>query len=149
MPRVPLDSARRDLLVAYLSGRKAAVAGTRSAGGPLRTPPRAPAPGSARAPAATYAAYCAPCHGERGNGKGYNAPYLPDPPGPHADPAITGLRSDDELFDVIFVGGYAYGRPARMPPWGQTLSTAEIRGLVGYIRGLCHCQGPEWSRGSR
>jgi len=150
MPRVPLDAATVDLLAAYLSGREApAPAGPGAVSGPLRTPPRSPpaVPG-ARAPGAMYAGFCMPCHGERGNGKGYNAPYLPDPPGPQ-DAAATGTRSDDQLFDVIFVGGYSYGRPARMPPWGQTLSVAEIRGLVGYIRGLCRCQGPEWSRGAR
>jgi len=33
-----------------------------------------------------------------------------------------------------------------MPAFGGALGTAEIRALVGYIRTLCQCQGPEWSR---
>ncbi|HEX9106141.1 MAG TPA: c-type cytochrome [Longimicrobiales bacterium] len=153
MPRVPLDGARVELLVAYLSGRKGAStsgAEGRAAWGPLRPAPRAPRAGpGGRAPSLIYASYCTPCHGEKGSGHGYNAPYLPDPPGPQTDAELMGKRSDDMLFDVIFVGGYAYGRPARMPPWGQTLSAAEIRGLVGYIRALCRCRGPQWSGGGR
>jgi len=28
-----------------------------------------------------------------------------------------------------------------MPPWGKTLTDAEIEALVGYLRQLCNCTG--------
>ncbi len=147
MPRVPLGSATRELRVAYLSARRAPGVGGIGA---VRLPPRAPAPGAApRAPAALSAAYCAPCHGATGTGDGYNAGYLPVRPAVHADGRAMGERSDDMLYDAIAAGGYTLGRSARMPPLGETLRPAEVRGLVAYIRGLCHCRGPAWSRGAR
>ncbi len=56
------------------------------------------------------------------------------------------LRPDDTLFDAIAAGGYILGKSNRMPAFGQTLSNAEMRGLVRYIRELCRCEGPAWSR---
>jgi len=58
-------------------------------------------------------------------------------------------RPDDTLFDGIFSGGYILNRSHLMPPWGQTLSFEEIKTLVNYMRELCQCQGPEWSRDNR
>ena len=152
MPRVPLDSATRALIVAYLGGRTRPVGGGGAAAAaatppPPRAPPRAPPVGGAPRPAvALYGAYCAPCHGETGRGDGYNARYLPVPPAVHADARAMGTRSDDMLFDAIAAGGYTLGRSVRMPPFGETLRPAEIRSLVGYIRRLCGCRGPTWSR---
>jgi mono/diheme cytochrome c family protein len=37
-------------------------------------------------------------------------------------------------------------RSPRMPAFGATLSSAEIRALVRHIRALCRCEGPAWSR---
>ena len=58
-------------------------------------------------------------------------------------------RSDDMLFDAIAAGGAVLNRSPRMPPFGETLSREEIRGLVRHIRALCRCEGPAWSRGTR
>jgi mono/diheme cytochrome c family protein len=33
-----------------------------------------------------------------------------------------------------------------MPAFGGSLGTPDIRALVAYIRTLCKCQGPQWSR---
>ena len=55
-------------------------------------------------------------------------------------------RSDDALFDTIDGGGAIMDRSPRMPPFGGTLSARDIRALVAYIRTLCACQGPAWSR---
>jgi hypothetical protein len=38
------------------------------------------------------------------------------------------------------------GRSPRMPAFGATLTSAEIRALVRHIRTLCRCEGPSWSR---
>jgi mono/diheme cytochrome c family protein len=53
-------------------------------------------------------------------------------------------RPDDTLFDGIFAGGYILNESNRMPAWGETLSREQIRALVGYLRKLCRCRGPEW-----
>ncbi len=59
----------------------------------------------------------------------------------HADATTMSERSDDMLFDAIASGGYVLGRSNRMPGFGATLSSAEIRGLVRHIRELCRCEG--------
>ncbi len=148
MPRVPLDSAPRELLVAYLSERRlAGPAGPAGSSDVARVPARAPPAGAGpRAPESLYASYCAPCHGPTGKGDGYNARYLPVPPAVHADARAMSERSDDMLYDAIAAGGYTLGRSARMPPFGETLRPGEVRALVGYIRRLCGCRGPAWSR---
>ncbi|MDZ7363004.1 MAG: c-type cytochrome [candidate division KSB1 bacterium] len=93
-----------------------------------------------------YLKYCAACHGASGDGKGYNAKYLPKAPASHADKAYMSTRPDDTLFDGVYAGGYILNKHHFMPPWGQTLSHDEIRKLVAYMRKLCQCEGPLWSR---
>jgi mono/diheme cytochrome c family protein len=58
-------------------------------------------------------------------------------------------RSDDALFDAIYAGGYIMNRSNRMPPFGQTLAREQIWSLVRYLRTLCRCEGPTWSRDNR
>ena len=140
MPRVPLPQPTLDLLVNYLVQR---APSPRQA--PLAT---TPAPDTTRpADAATlYARRCAVCHGRAGGGDGENARYLPVRPTVHADSAYMSRRSDDALFDAIFGGGYIMNRSNRMPPFGESLTRSQIRSLVRYLRILCHCEGPAWSR---
>jgi mono/diheme cytochrome c family protein len=133
MPRVPMPDATRRLVVAYFAERRA------TASGGSRRPPA-----SAQQP--LYARHCAACHGDQGKGDGWNAAALPVRPAALADAARMSALSDDRLFDTIFAGGYVMNRSHFMPPYGQTLSREEIRGLVRHIRSLCRCQGPAWSR---
>lgn len=141
MPRVSMPEATLDLVVRYLSTRT---------GSPATPPaPRAPAPPAgpgAREPEALYRRFCAPCHGERGAGDGYNAEHLATRPTAHAARAAMAARPDDALYDAIAAGGLVMGKSPAMPPFGATLSPDEIRGLVGYLRALCGCEGPAWSR---
>ncbi|HEX7122629.1 MAG TPA: cytochrome c, partial [Gemmatimonadaceae bacterium] len=99
--------------------------------------------------AALYALHCAACHGTRGRGDGPNAARLPVPPAVHASREAMSRRSDDALFDTIYGGGAVMNRSPRMPPYGETLSRAEIWALVRHIRTLCRCEGPAWSRDGR
>jgi len=92
-----------------------------------------------------YLKYCASCHGVSGDGKGYNAKFLPKTPINHADKAYMATRPDDTLYDGIHAGGYILNKHHFMPPWGQTLSHEEIRRLVAYMRKLCQCEGPSWA----
>ena len=55
-------------------------------------------------------------------------------------------RPDDTLFDGIAAGGKILGKSHRMPAWAATLSDSDIAALVGYLRVLCACEGPAWSR---
>ena len=143
MPRVPMSQATLELIASYLVQREP----TRPLSRPA-PPPTAPRPDStqAGATAALYARFCAPCHGVRGGGDGYNARNLPVRPAPHADETYMSTRSDDALFDAIYAGGYMMKRSNRMPPFGWTLTRQQIWGLVRYLRSLCRCEGPAWSR---
>ncbi|MDQ7054657.1 MAG: c-type cytochrome [candidate division KSB1 bacterium] len=93
-----------------------------------------------------YKTYCAICHGVSGNGDGYNARFLHKTPVVFASTGYMATRPDDTLFDGIFSGGYILNKSPMMPPWGGTLSVDDMRLLVQYLRQLCQCQGPAWSR---
>ncbi len=146
MPRHAMPPATRDLIVRVLSdgaaagGAGAAPADVESGAEPNARP--APAP-DARA---LYATWCASCHGASGGGDGPDAVHLPVKPARHADSSAMAARPDDSLFDVIAAGGRPWGRSARMPAFGGTLSPGEITQLVRHIRALCRCDGPPWSR---
>jgi len=85
------------------------------------------------------------CHGASGDGKGYNAKFLPKAPINHADKTYMSTKPDDTLYDGIHAGGYILNKHYFMPPWGQSLSHEEIRQLVTYMRKLCQCEGPAWA----
>jgi len=141
MPAPGLDSATRELLAAFLSrgARSGAVSVPASEARETRVQPAA----------ALYARWCATCHGATGRGDGPNARHLPVQPAVHASAQTMRRRSDDALFDAISGGGLVMGKSARMPAFGATLSPAEIRALVAYIRALCACTGPPWSLDGR
>ncbi len=88
-----------------------------------------------------YRWYCAPCHGIKGDGKGFNAGNLDPRPANHTDIRLMSRRSDRELNEAIAGGGKAAGKSTLMPPWGYTLNTSQIRALILYLRKLCSCQG--------
>ena len=136
MPRTPLSSSTRALLIRYLARTPAAPAPR-----PAAALPDAPV---AQGPA-LYARWCASCHGPQGGGDGSNAKFLPIRPAVHRDGRTFSLRSDDQLFDAIAAGGAAMGRSARMPAFGASLSPGELRALVAHIRALCQCRPPAWS----
>ena len=73
MPRVPMSQATLELIANYLVQREP------SQGPPPSAPPSADAPTHAPVDvtASLYARSCSPCHGVRGDGDGYNAPFLP------------------------------------------------------------------------
>jgi mono/diheme cytochrome c family protein len=138
MPKPRLDPATRSLISAYL---------TRNAPAGTLTLPPLPVPGSRFPdPASLYGRWCSGCHGPSGAGDGPNARYLPVKPAAHRDAAAMGARPDDSLYDAIAAGGAIMGRSPRMPAFAGTLTPAEIRALVGYIRTLCSCAAPAWSR---
>lgn len=85
----------------------------------------------------TYKHYCAPCHGETGEGDGiYYSTDLSPMPRNLTDEGHMSTRSETELFKWIKDGSAASGKSNLCPPWGSTLSEETIRNLVSYVRGL-------------
>ncbi len=136
MPRTRMPATERSLIVRYLGGDSTKIVRT------VANAPAAAAPDGKQ----LYAQWCAGCHGASGNGDGPNAKALPVKPAKHADAKAMSARSDDALFDTIEAGGAIMNKHHRMPAFGGSLGTTEIRALVGYIRTLCRCEGPAWSR---
>lgn len=93
----------------------------------------------------SYQRYCGACHGQSGEGNGFNAQYLKQRPSVHADGALMQKRANDTLFDGIHSGGTILNKSHQMPAFGGTLSSKEISELVGHIRELCKCSEPAWA----
>ena len=86
--------------------------------------------------------YCAQCHGVKGDGKGINVGkgFATDPRN-FTNATDMEKRSDDDIRGVIKDGGPSISKSPLMPPWGATLSAAQVDDLLGYIRKLCNCKG--------
>ena len=86
--------------------------------------------------------YCAQCHGPEGNGKGINVnkDFATDPRN-FTNKEDMEKRSDDDIRGVINDGGPSISKSPLMPPWGATLSAAQVDELLGYIRNFCKCKG--------
>ncbi len=87
-----------------------------------------------------YQAYCTPCHGRDGDGKGDLAESMEVPPRNHTDASIMSKRTDEQIFKTISLGGEASGFSADMPAHSTVIPEGEIRGLVKVIRRLCQCE---------
>ncbi len=144
MPASLERSDRIDLIASHLLQREGEWTGAERVALPAAAASVAADP--AHPGAALYGARCAPCHGVAGGGDGFNAPFLPAPPTAHSDSAAMSLRPDDTLYDGIHAGAWILGGSARMPAFGASLDDERIRALVDYIRALCRCAGPAWSR---
>ncbi|MFQ5873253.1 MAG: c-type cytochrome [Dehalococcoidia bacterium] len=87
-----------------------------------------------------FAHYCAQCHGMDGKGTGINATKeLPVAPRDLTDGQDLGSFTDEQIFNTLSKGGAANDLSPIMPPWGNTLTSSEIRELVKFVRSLCHC----------
>ena len=82
--------------------------------------------------AAVFQKYCTLCHGKTGHGDGRAARLQEAPP---ADLTLS-KRSDAYKLEIIRSGGAALRRSASMPAWSDTLSDAEMRELVAYLKTL-------------
>jgi len=83
-----------------------------------------------------YSRYCSVCHGLEGRGDGFNAYNLKPAPRDFTDSTFI-VRLDSGLVtEAVTKGGLAVGLSASMPPWGRTLSHADIRDVAKYVRHL-------------
>ena len=88
----------------------------------------------------TYQHYCSPCHGVKGDGRGFNAPHLLVQPANHTDAKFMSERNDAKLFDTINLGGVEVAKSTLMPPWGAALGDERIKSIILHLRELCNCQ---------
>jgi len=89
-----------------------------------------------------YEFYCAQCHGLSGKGDGPNVTqdFKTDPRN-FTSVADMEKLSDADIKNVITDGGAAVSKSELMPPWGKTISAADIDKLVAYVRKFCNCKG--------
>lgn len=84
--------------------------------------------------------YCSGCHGPYGKGDGFNAEMLRLKhnirPRDLTDSLYLAPKSDQELYETVALGGGHMGKSVFMPAWTYTLSPAQIKDLVAYIRVL-------------
>jgi len=80
--------------------------------------------------------YCAHCHGNHGDGDGFNAEFLDKDPAELSSPEFLAKRTNDQLFRVISEGGAKVKKSHLMPVFGHTLSEEEIWSLIAFIRQL-------------
>ncbi|RMI13309.1 MAG: cytochrome c [Calditrichaeota bacterium] len=81
-----------------------------------------------------YDHYCAVCHGENGEGDGFNAYNLDPRPHSLADSAYMAALSDKMLREVIAFGGRGVNKSVLMPAYRQTLTPEQIDYVIAYIR---------------
>lgn len=84
----------------------------------------------------TFQTYCAGCHGDAGQGDGFNAFNLDPHPRDLGDPVFQKSKSNADLADTIRRGGAGVGLSSLMPPWGHTLNARHVDAVMLYIRSL-------------
>jgi mono/diheme cytochrome c family protein len=84
----------------------------------------------------TFMLYCAGCHGDAGQGDGFNSFSLDPHPRDLSDPAFQKSKSNADLADTIRRGGAGVGLSSLMPPWGKTLDARHVDAVVLYVRSL-------------
>lgn len=85
-----------------------------------------------------FQSYCAGCHGDSGQGDGFNSFNLDPHPRDLSSAAFQKGKTDAELADTIRRGGSGVGLSSLMPPWGHTLDDRHVAAVVLYIRSLKH-----------
>ena len=77
--------------------------------------------------------YCAVCHGQSGEGDGFNAYNLNPKPHSLADSAYMKVLSIETLTETISVGGKGVNKSVLMPAYQKTLDKTKISDVVVYI----------------
>jgi mono/diheme cytochrome c family protein len=111
---------------------------------PPQAQPPAPTPPPAAEPAGdpvarggeVYQQFCASCHGPEGNGDGPVSAGLDPKPAKHSDGNYMNALTDAHLEKVIKEGGASVGKSPLMAPWGATLSDAQVKDVIAFVRSL-------------
>jgi mono/diheme cytochrome c family protein len=81
--------------------------------------------------------YCVRCHDQESSPERVsNYENLEVKPHPFTEGETLNKMTDADLIAIIQHGGPALNRSALMPPYGNTLSAADVRSLISYIRAV-------------
>ena len=102
--------------------------------GPAQRRPSSAEPGESER---TFTAVCSKCHGMDGTGNGEVAANLNPKPRNYTDPKWQASTTDDEIRNIILLGGAGVGKSAMMPPSPALKDRPQVvDGLVRIIRGF-------------
>jgi len=87
-----------------------------------------------------YDHYCAICHGDSGQGDGFNAYNLDPKPKDMTQKSYLNAVTDQWLVEVISQGGGGVKRSVLMPSYENTLDRSEIEAIVSYLRTLAQTE---------
>ncbi len=89
-----------------------------------------------------YARHCSACHGYEGKGDGPTAATLKKEHNVTVrdltDSTYMATRTDKELFAVVTLGGGHFKKAVFMPAWNVTMTPAQIKDLISYVREISH-----------
>jgi cytochrome c553 len=77
--------------------------------------------------------YCVVCHGQNGEGDGFNAYNLNPKPHSLTDSTYMKALSIETLTETISYGGKGVNKSVMMPAYKNTLNKLEISNVVAYI----------------
>jgi mono/diheme cytochrome c family protein len=101
----------------------------------LKAPPGSPVEGKR-----LFVYYCSGCHGLSGHGDGVYAKTLRQRdkvwPRNLTQTAYFATKTDKDLYVAVSLGGGHIGKSTMMPAWSSTLTPAQIKHLVSYVRAL-------------
>ncbi len=79
--------------------------------------------------------YCVWCHADASPGPSNRGNMAPMPPLMNDGEKLNG-ESDEYMQNIITLGGSAVGKSSMMPPYGKTLSSAEITDVIAFTRAI-------------
>ena len=80
--------------------------------------------------------HCVWCHADSTPGGPSNRSNLNPVPALGNDGKVLNALSDEQLQNMIAMGGTAVGKSAMMPPWSRTLTPQEIQSVVAFLRAI-------------
>jgi mono/diheme cytochrome c family protein len=83
-----------------------------------------------------FYAYCVWCHADSTPAGPSNRANLTPSPALANDGEKLNAMSDESLQNIIALGGAAMSKSAMMPPWGGTLKTEDIHGVIAFMRAI-------------
>jgi mono/diheme cytochrome c family protein len=79
---------------------------------------------------------CVWCHADATPAGPSNRSNLTPVPPLLNDGAVLNAESEENLRNIVTLGGAAMGKSAMMPPYGRMLSAEEIRSLIAFSRAI-------------
>jgi cytochrome c oxidase cbb3-type subunit 3 len=80
-----------------------------------------------------YTHYCSICHGDEGQGDGFNSTNLTVSPRDFSDSKFWQQTTDERLLLAVSTGGPAVGKSVLMPAWGKTLTDRQLRDVIAFL----------------